>query len=111
MSQYTAKIAPETRQAVYARDRHECIYCGAREADGAVLTVDHLLARALGGENVAQNMVTCCLSCNSRKQALPLVKWLRKLERESGRTPEEVRRSIKNAMARQARIDARAEVA
>ena len=30
------------------------------------MTLDHLLACELGGQNTAANLVTCCVSCNRK---------------------------------------------
>ena len=45
----------------------------------AGVTLDHVTPRELGGSNHESNLVTCCLSCNSAKQDLPLRKFLRVL--------------------------------
>lgn len=67
---------------IKARDGFRCAYCGAtEESSGAPLQLDHLTPRALGGLDVASNLVTCCRSCNSRRQKLTLAEWAR-------RTPE-----------------------
>ena len=69
-------IRKDKRLAIYLRDGCACIYCGtpAEELDGP-LTLDHVLACELGGGNEAANLVTCCLSCNSSKQALTTRQW------------------------------------
>jgi len=73
-------IRQDKRQAIYLRDGYACIYCGAAVEDpGTVLTLDHLHPRNLGGGNEHTNLVTCCLSCNSSKQDLPMREWYRTL--------------------------------
>lgn len=67
-------IRPSKRLAIYMRDGHRCAYCG-RDLVGEVATLDHVLARELGGGNEAKNLVTCCLSCNSSKQDLTIRSW------------------------------------
>ncbi len=52
-----------TRRAVFARDRWECQYCGAR----ASLTVDHVVPRSKGGASSWENIVASCAPCNRRK--------------------------------------------
>jgi len=60
-----------TRQNVFLRDQHECVYCGSYEN----LTIDHVVpksrAKALGLSdrevNSWTNWVTCCESCNRKK--------------------------------------------
>lgn len=49
----------------------ECIYCGAK----GPLTTEHILPRSRGGEDVADNVVRVCKSCNSSKGAKGLYEW------------------------------------
>ena len=51
-----------TRHGVLARDRHRCVYCGARAT-----TIDHLLPRSRGGTWTWLNTVAACGPCNERK--------------------------------------------
>lgn len=60
-----ARITPGLRREVYERDAYACRYCGARRG----LTLDHVLPESRGGEVSAENLVTCCQPCNSRKGA------------------------------------------
>jgi 5-methylcytosine-specific restriction endonuclease McrA len=53
---------PLTRRAVLERDRHQCVYCGAR-AD----TIDHVRPRSRGGPHHWTNVVAACARCNHRK--------------------------------------------
>jgi hypothetical protein len=62
--------------------------------DGAMLTLDHVLACELGGDNAATNLVSCCGRCNSSKQDLPLTAWLERLADRGVNTenlPERIR--------------------
>lgn len=52
-----------TRRSVFARDKHTCAYCNAKES----LTVDHILPSSRGGIDEWENLVTCCLKCNLKK--------------------------------------------
>jgi 5-methylcytosine-specific restriction endonuclease McrA len=52
-----------SRQNIYRRDDHKCIYCG----DSENLTLDHVLPKSKGGKNTWTNLVTCCGNCNVRK--------------------------------------------
>jgi len=57
---------PFSRANIYARDEHECQYCG----DGfptSELTFDHVVPVAQGGRKDWENIVTCCVTCNRRK--------------------------------------------
>lgn len=60
-----ATIKPSLRREVYERDEYGCRYCGARKN----LSLDHVMPESQGGETTAENLVTCCKSCNSRKHA------------------------------------------
>lgn len=48
-----------------------CIYCG-EEKD---LTVEHILPRCCGGEDIPDNVVMVCKSCNSSKGGKRLYEW------------------------------------
>jgi 5-methylcytosine-specific restriction endonuclease McrA len=60
------------KAAIFERDGHRCRYCGSDEH----LTLDHVKAKAAGGEFVASNLVTACLSCNRSKGSTPVLDWL-----------------------------------
>ncbi len=58
------------KRNVFARDGHECQYCGATDS----LTVDHVVPRSRrdhefpdGGPTTWENCVTACLPCNLSK--------------------------------------------
>lgn len=53
-------------QALFARDRHLCMYCG-EQYTRAELTRDHVLPLSRGGLDVWENVVAACLACNTRK--------------------------------------------
>ncbi len=57
-----AVIAPSVRTAVLARDRYKCATpgCGATH----FLEVHHVVPRARGGSNKAENLVTLCGRCH-----------------------------------------------
>jgi 5-methylcytosine-specific restriction endonuclease McrA len=53
-------------QALFARDRHLCMYCG-QQYTRTELTRDHVLPLSRGGLDVWENVVAACLPCNVRK--------------------------------------------
>ncbi len=58
----------------YVKERQlgeSCIYCGSREH----LTLEHILPRARGGPDEADNAVMVCRSCNSSKGSKRLYEW------------------------------------
>ena len=64
----TGKYIPaKLRKAVFERDQYACFFCGKTKEEGADLTLDHFIPRALGGTNEFSNLFTVCRSCNSRK--------------------------------------------
>ena len=59
------KIADTVRWAVYERDGHTCLHCGATEN----LSLDHIHPHSKGGPDTIDNLQTLCRPCNSRKGA------------------------------------------
>lgn len=53
------------RAWIYKRDGHHCLNCGGDEN----LTIDHILPRALGGQDDRSNYQTLCAPCNASKGA------------------------------------------
>jgi 5-methylcytosine-specific restriction endonuclease McrA len=69
------------RLTILDRDHHTCAYCGAEATE-----VDHIQARANGGQDTPDNLVASCRTCNATKQDKPLVRtnwynkaWITKL--------------------------------
>lgn len=59
-------INPHTREEIYRRDKHRCVYCN-RQFPRKTLTLDHITPRVDGGKDGKSNLATCCLDCNRRK--------------------------------------------
>ncbi len=55
-----------TRKNIFFRDRNRCQYCGAKFPT-AELNLDHVVPLSKGGKSVWENVVCCCVRCNSRK--------------------------------------------
>jgi HNH endonuclease len=72
-------VTPAQRQLVLAVANGRCAYCPYYHpgcqlcAKGAHkgLTVDHITAVAVGGDNTLHNLVACCRSCNCKKRTRP----------------------------------------
>lgn len=62
-----ARIPPEKRLAIYARDGFQCLFCGAAIEDGAEFTLDHLVCQCDGGSHKSSNLITACLRCNNTR--------------------------------------------
>ena len=54
-----------------------CWYCGRSVSDCGPLTADHIFPRMKGGEDVSDNLIMVCRSCNSSKGAKDLLAWYR----------------------------------
>jgi len=76
-------IRKDKRLAIYLRDGLACVYCGCSVEQG-LATLDHLHPSHLGGQNVATNLVTACLSCNSSKQDLSVKSFAQAALRDRG---------------------------
>jgi hypothetical protein len=90
-------IRLSTRLAIYFRDGFTCAYCG-RSADthGVQLTLDHIVACELGGDNSPSNLITCCVHCNSSKQHKTMTEWWAVLKVQG--------RNVRSVSARIARL-------
>ncbi len=70
-------IADSTRFAIYHRDGFACVYCGAAKAEGAQLTLDHVIPRGrAGATNAPTNLVTCCMPCNAMRADRSVSAWV-----------------------------------
>jgi len=65
-------IRKAKRFAIYHRDNFTCCYCGECFSSVKGLSLDHVVARENGGGNEATNLVTACISCNSKKADTPI---------------------------------------
>jgi hypothetical protein len=63
-------VSNRLRFEILRRDRFACVYCGAPAKDGAVLEIDHVLPKVLGGKDKPDNLVTACVTCNGGKGAM-----------------------------------------
>lgn len=54
------------RMGVFTRDRFTCQYCG-KKLPVDKLTVDHVTPKRFGGKTTWDNVVTCCVPCNTKK--------------------------------------------
>lgn len=57
-----------SRLNIYARDAFTCQYC-FHQLPTEELTFDHVMPRSRGGKTSWDNIVTCCIECNSTKAA------------------------------------------
>lgn len=65
MEQYIRQSIPNSlKMEVFFLDNFTCVYCGIHQPNQSI---DHRLPVSLGGPTIIQNLVTCCLDCNRRK--------------------------------------------
>ena len=55
------------RRSILLRDRFRCQYCG-KKFPSHELTFDHVIPRAAGGKTSWENILSACVSCNTRKR-------------------------------------------
>jgi hypothetical protein len=63
-------VSKRLRFEILRRDNHACRYCGGSAPD-VVLTVDHVIPVALGGNDEPANLVAACKDCNGGKSSVP----------------------------------------
>ena len=57
----------ENRLSIFERDGYKCYKCGKLLTRWDA-TLDHILPVSRGGKNTKDNLVTCCLLCNSKRR-------------------------------------------
>lgn len=55
-------ISQETKEVVWERDNHKCIFCGKHVPVGCANS--HYIPRSQGGLGIEQNIVTACPECH-----------------------------------------------
>lgn len=101
-------IRQETRISLYIRDSWRCIYCQDSALEGAILTLDHLQPRVLGGTHEPRNLVTACMSCNSLRRSLPVWQFVASFDDVDG-LRERIQASQKAWRSRRRELASRAE--
>ena len=73
------RVSNKMRFAIYERDGHRCVKCGARNVP---LEIDHIFPVSKGGKSNFDNLQTLCHNCNVRKSNIveqgavnPNAKW------------------------------------
>ncbi len=84
-------ITKNRKYALLDRDNCTCQYCGSIVVKGAnllngftpkqVASLDHIIARNNGGDNSNENLITCCMSCNSAKKDTELTVFVKDEEK------------------------------
>jgi len=66
----------DTREAVIARDKRVCRYCGKTKLYKRSLNLDHVVAESAGGEFSLNNLIVSCKQCNHRKGKKPVYQYI-----------------------------------
>lgn len=61
---YKTKI-PFNKRNVLLRDNFTCAYCGTKST--SKMSMDHVVPKSKGGKTNFENIVTCCIPCNNKK--------------------------------------------
>lgn len=77
----------EQQLAVWKKTNGRCAYCGKtlNPFDKRGYTYDHIEAQINGGGNEADNLVPCCLTCNTQKRARTVEDYREYLRTKNGR--------------------------
>lgn len=66
-----SEIPMKRRLKIFQRDKYTCSYCNYKNGiDGEkerIMSIDHIVPISQGGTNKEDNLTTCCLNCNIRK--------------------------------------------
>ena len=54
------------RRNLFARDNNQCQYC-LRVFPSSQLSIDHVMPRSQDGQTTWENVVACCVKCNTKK--------------------------------------------
>jgi 5-methylcytosine-specific restriction endonuclease McrA len=63
------------RDQIHLAWNYRCAYCG--DPLGRSPTLDHVVPKVHGGLTVRENLISCCLGCNSAKGKQGWVDWYR----------------------------------
>lgn len=61
---YRKNIRKSVRRAVFERDGHRCVFCGATEN----LSLDHIVRYADDGPDTEENLRVLCMKCNQSRE-------------------------------------------
>lgn len=70
MSAKDRKKIRAKKKALYVMQGGKCAYCG-NHVPRAAATLDHVVPRALGGNNAMENLKVACWHCNQAKADKP----------------------------------------
>ena len=63
------------RDQIHLAWNYQCAYCN--DQLGRSPTLDHVVPKINGGLTIRSNLISCCLSCNSRKGKTDWIAWYR----------------------------------
>lgn len=57
-------LSKKQRLATYLKDDKKCVFCG-KELKQDEFNIDHFIPKSRGGDNMKDNLLTCCPSTNT----------------------------------------------
>lgn len=73
---YRKRLTQSAKDGIFHRDDYRCQFCGGDSK--SQLRVDHINPLIKGGTNEDANLVTSCISCNSRKSDLDIREFIKR---------------------------------
>lgn len=93
-------VSKRLRYEVLRRDEFACRYCG-ETSKTTELTIDHVVPKSLGGQDVAENLVTCCKDCNAGKSSSqPDAEFVRQVEEDAFEWKRAVKEGLRHGRDR-----------
>ena len=86
----------EIRQYLYAKFGRKCVYC---DDEPAVIELDHVIARSMGGSDRVSNLVPCCHKCNQEKGNMPIEEFLKDKPKRLERIRKQIKAPFQDAAA------------
>lgn len=93
------ECSPVERLAHCLRVEFTCPYCGIDLREVKTVSMDHVQPQVYGGTKSERNIIACCGSCNSSKQAKSLADFA------AGRKNPEIRSHVRKCLRRKLPVD------
>ena len=72
------EVTPQQLEQLFQSQKGRCFYCGKvlKLVQDGNTSIDHKVPRVAGGTHTIDNLVFCCVSCNSRKQDMDFQEFI-----------------------------------
>lgn len=86
-------MTKEEKKKTHEQSGYVCYYCGKKLVPNHfTTTVDHIIPVSLGGTEEPENLVSCCVKCNSEKSSLLPSEWAKRIEWKIAETKQSIKR-------------------